>query len=224
MASAVATTEIRLEDFTLRHLPYEAQDGEADKNQVVKQPDWFGRDGLLVLLFERAPFVGSVIAAVQFTVGNDDRGKRALAHCANSSIVSVGIIVGVSFSGPIGAVIGAGIATPMGIAVERFIAGKIKDPALRSQFEPATAWRFIYESSRNMFSAGIASLVGRWSGDVCSRHFYRVYKGISASFAKSAGNATGDIVSYVCLKKISDAAVKKKEGREVSGHGKEKVL
>jgi len=81
---------------------------------------------------EYSPFVGFVVASIQALAGNDvcfvfdsslhlflslnyyshERAKRAIALCANSSIVCGSIIVGAWIGGPISAALGAGLTTP----------------------------------------------------------------------------------------------------------------
>ncbi|ETW87826.1 hypothetical protein HETIRDRAFT_245866, partial [Heterobasidion irregulare TC 32-1] len=116
----------------------------------VKHDGWFDRDGFFASFFEKLPVVGFIVAALQFAAGNEDHAARAIAYCANSTTVMVGITIGTCLGGPIGAMIRAGLATPIGILAEMALAGYlVHDPRLKAQFEEATIGRFLYESLRN---------------------------------------------------------------------------
>lgn len=60
--------------------------------------------------------------------------------------------MGTHLGGPIGAAIGGGIVTPIDTIVESAIAGTIKDPVLKGQFEEATVGRFVYETLKEILA------------------------------------------------------------------------
>lgn len=123
-----------------------------------------------------------------------------MALCTNSSIVCVGIVVG-SLLGPVGAMIGAGIATPIGICVETFVVKKtIKNPALRAQFEEATIGRYIYETLRNIFAAGCAGYFAKFIGGLGPGTLAAMDSDITRAFGK-LGVAAADFAVYALLKR-----------------------
>ena len=131
-------------------------------------------------------------------------GKRAIAFCANSSVVCTGIFLGALFGGPVGAAIGAGMTTPIAIVVETQIAGKIKDPVLKGQFEEATIGRFIYETLRNVLAAGAAGMIAEFVGGLSTTSYELATQQIKQAFVSwtpPLAGATADLVSYVVLKK-----------------------
>lgn len=97
----------------------------------------------------------------------------------------VGIFIG-SLLGPAGAMIGAGIATPLGICVEAVVKKTIKNSALRARFEEATIGRYIYETLRNIFATGGAG------------HFAKFVEKLKLG---SLGVTATDFAMYALLKK-----------------------
>ncbi len=68
-----------------------------------------------------------------------------------------------------GAVIGAGLATPIGILAEYKISNVlVKNPGLKAKFEEATIGRYIYETLRNMAGAAIAGYLATWLGSLAA--------------------------------------------------------
>ncbi|CAL1703199.1 unnamed protein product [Somion occarium] len=165
----------------------------------------FDRDGFFARFFERVPFVGFVIAGIQFLAGNEEHAKRALAFCANSSIVCCGIFVGALAGGPVGGAIGAGLMTPLGILVETEVAGYIKDPRLQAQFEEATVGRYLYETLRNTLAAGAAGYFGEWLGHQTGQLTTAAIGQIAGAFGGKASGISGEVVSYAMLKRLADA-------------------
>ncbi|EGO56993.1 hypothetical protein NEUTE1DRAFT_123386 [Neurospora tetrasperma FGSC 2508] len=126
------------------------------KFRFVRHDGFWDRDGWFAKTFEGVPLIGFVIAGVHEAAGNHEHAARALAKCANSSIVCVGVVVGFMLGESVGAVIGAGIATPIGIWVETEIKEHlIEDPMLLAEFEDATLGRYIGETLLNMGMAAI---------------------------------------------------------------------
>lgn len=102
------------------------------------------------------PLLGFVVAGIHEIAGNHEHAARALAKCANSSVVCVGVVIGFMLGETMGSVIGAGIATPIGIWIETEIKDHlIEDPMLLAQFEEATLGRYIGETLLNMGMAAI---------------------------------------------------------------------
>ncbi|KAI0308719.1 hypothetical protein OF83DRAFT_1288873 [Amylostereum chailletii] len=158
--------------------------------------------GPLATFFERVPFVGFVIAGLQLYAGNKEQGTRALTHCANSSIVTIGAGIGVFFGRPAGAALGAGLTTPIGIMAERLIASNITDPMIRARFEEATSGRLLYETLRNTLTAGAAGCI---VVVVSSTFSYIAYW-----LARAVGKGCVEMATYYGLKKLSDVFVKNK--------------
>lgn len=151
---------------------------------------WFDRDGVFTKWFEHFPVLGFVVAGIQAACGNEvrpqariqrktwkevlpmlngtqDQATRAMAVCTNSTVVCAGIVIGTFLGGPLGGVIGAGLATPIGIlAEEKIVQVWVKNPGLKAQFEEATIGRYIYETLRNMGGAAIAGYLGAWLGSL----------------------------------------------------------
>jgi hypothetical protein len=89
-----------------------------------------------------------------------EHSRRAIAKCTNSTIVSIGIFVGILIGGPSGAMVGAALTTPLGIAVEKMLKDTyIQDPKLRAEFEEVTIGRVLYETLCNTLAAGAISLL-----------------------------------------------------------------
>jgi hypothetical protein len=131
-------------------------------------------------------------------------GKRAIAFCANSSIVCTGIFIGALIGGPVGAAIGAGITTPVGILVETQIARTITDPVLKGQFEEATIGRFIYETLRNVLAAGAAAMIAKFVGNLSTTSYELATQQLRQAFVSwtpPLADAAADVLSYVFLKK-----------------------
>jgi hypothetical protein len=130
-----------------------------------------------------------------------------MAFCANSSIVCTGVFFGALMGGPLGAAIGAGLTTFIGILVEAHIAGTITDPALKSQFEEATIGRIIYETLRNVLAAGAAAKIGLFVknlpatayGQLAAQRIREAF--LSWTPPLTAAEVTAEVLSYVFLKK-----------------------
>lgn len=80
------------------------------------------------------PFVGFTAAGIQALAGNPDHALRALARCANSTLFVTGVALGL-FCGSLGGVIGAAVASYMGLSAQSRIAQYIKDSQVREEFE-----------------------------------------------------------------------------------------
>ncbi|KAK3344757.1 Cyanovirin-N [Neurospora tetraspora] len=126
------------------------------KFQFVRHDGFWDRDGWAAKTFEGVPLLGFVVAGIHEIAGNHEHAARALAKCANSSVVCVGVVIGFMLGETMGSVIGAGIATPIGIWIETEIKDHlIEDPMLLAQFEEATLGRYIGETLLNMGMAAI---------------------------------------------------------------------
>ncbi|KAK1776295.1 Cyanovirin-N [Copromyces sp. CBS 386.78] len=124
--------------------------------QFVRHDGFWDRDGWFAKTFEGVPLIGFAIAGVHAAAGNNEHAARALAKCANSSVVCVGVVIGFMLGETVGSVIGAGIATPIGIWIETEIKDHlIDDPMLLAEFEEATLGRYIGETLLNMGMAAI---------------------------------------------------------------------
>ncbi|KAI0445135.1 hypothetical protein F4803DRAFT_509522 [Xylaria telfairii] len=168
----------------------------------------FDREGAVTKFFERVPFVGFVVAGIHSLAGNDEHAKRALALCANSSIVCGGIIIGTYMGGALGAALGAGFTTPLAILVETQIAGRIKDPQLQAQFEEATIGRYIYETLRNMLGAGAAAYLAPFLGNLVGKLSASALGEIAAQFSPGALEFSSEVIAYLVIKKVADALIK----------------
>jgi len=172
---------------------------------LVKQ---FDRDGWIIKWLENMPVLGYVVAGTHWVAGNEDYTARAIAKCTNSTLVMFGTIVGglvcSVFANPvIGIVIGAGIASPFGIWAETQIAIKcITDPAVRDQIEEATLGRYIFETLRNIVSAGAAGALAKALSTVLKPGIDAVMKGIMASLAKRGILIGTNVSLYAILKKV----------------------
>lgn len=130
-----------------------------------------------------------------------EHAKRAVALCANSSIVCGGIIIGVLIGGPLGAALGAGLTTPLAILVETKIAGTINDPMLQAQFEEATIGRYFYESFRNMLAAGAAAYLASFLSAQATNLTTSALGEISSKLLPSATGFTSELAAYWMLKR-----------------------
>ncbi|KAK0664634.1 hypothetical protein QBC41DRAFT_283636 [Cercophora samala] len=175
-----------------------------------KHDGLFDRDGPVAKFFEGVPFVGFIVAGIQALAGNEEHAKRALAICANSSIVCCGILVGVWMGGPIGAALGAGLATPLGIFVETQIAGTIKDPQLLAQFEEATIGRYLYETLRNVLAAGAAAYLSSFLSAQAGNLTASALGEIASSLSSKATGFSSSFAASWLLKKVADALLKGK--------------
>ncbi|KAK3392411.1 Cyanovirin-N [Sordaria brevicollis] len=158
--------------------------------QFVRHDGFWDRDGWFANTFESVPLIGFVIAGVHAAAGNSEHAARALAKCANSSVVCVGVVVGFMFGETLGSVIGAGIATPIGIWIETEIKEHlIEDPMLLAQFEEATLGRYIGETLLNM---GMAAIPGDPIANMASRAGNEALK---KTFQKALTNYTRQVVA-----------------------------
>lgn len=136
------------------------------------------------------PLIGFAIAGVHAAAGNYEHAARALAKCANSSVVCVGVVIGFMLGETLGSVIGAGIATPIGIWIETEIKEHlIEDPMLLAEFEEATLGRYIGETLVNM---GMAAIPGDPIADMTSRVGNEALK---KTFQKALTNYTRQVVA-----------------------------
>jgi hypothetical protein len=129
-----------------------------------------------------------------------EHAKRAIALCANSSIVCCGILIGATIGGPVGAALGAGLTTALAILVETQIAGTIKDPQLQGQFEEATIGRYLYETLRNMLAAGAAGYVASFLSTQAETLSARGLAEVASMFGKEATEFC-EVAAYWMLKK-----------------------
>ncbi|KAK2590190.1 hypothetical protein QQS21_012131 [Conoideocrella luteorostrata] len=162
-------------------------------------------DGPVTKFLEELPFVGFVVAGIHALSGDEQHAKRALAVCANSSIVCASIIVGAWIGGPIGASIGAGLATPLAILVEIQIAGIIKDPRLQAQFEEATIGRYLYETFRNMLTAGAAAYLGSFLNVQAEKLSAKTLGEVASQISGSTAGFSSEVTAYWALKKLANA-------------------
>ncbi|KAK7031003.1 hypothetical protein VNI00_010237 [Paramarasmius palmivorus] len=121
----------------------------------------FDKDGLEVKIAENTPGIGFVAAILHLWNGDQDQWYRALARCTNSTTVTIGSLLGVTLGGPLAAILGAGIATPIGILLEKFFAGKITSQTIRGKLGNADGWRCFFDIAKNMFLAGIAAGIAK---------------------------------------------------------------
>ena len=140
-------------------------------------------------------------APLNLTHYSQEYAKRAIALCANSSIVCCGILIGAYIGGPIGAAIGAGLTTPIAILVETQIAGTIKDPQLQAQFEEATIGRYLYETLRNMLAAGAAAYLASFLSAQAGSLSTRALGDIASKFSAGATGFSSEFAAYWVLKK-----------------------
>lgn len=126
---------------------------------------------------------------------------RAIAVCTNSAIVCAGIVIGAYFGGPLGAVIGAGLATPIGILAEDKIANIWeKNPRLKAQFEEATIGRYIYETLRNMAAAGLGGYLAEWLGSLAATEMSSAVVSILKALGSKI-DTVADFTVYALMKK-----------------------
>ncbi|KAI0467785.1 hypothetical protein F4859DRAFT_506508 [Xylaria cf. heliscus] len=170
-----------------------------------KHDGLFDREGAVTKFFERVPFVGFVVAGIHALAGNEEYAKRAVALCANSSIVCGGIIIGAWIGGPIGAALGAGLTTPLAILVETQIAGTIKEPQLQAQFEEATIGRYLYETLRNTLAAGAAAYLSSFLAAKAGDLTLSALGEIASKFSTNATGFLSELAAYWTLKKVADA-------------------
>lgn len=97
--------------------------------------------------------------------------------------------------------IGAGIATPIGICVETFVVKTtINKPALRAQFEEATIGRYIYETLRNIFATGCAGYFAKFIERLGLGSLAAMDMDITRAFEK-LGVTAADFAVYALLKR-----------------------
>lgn len=179
----------------------------------------FDREGAVTKFFERVPFVGFVVAGIHSIAGNEvclivlytaplslmhysqEHAKRAIALCANSTIVCGGILIGAFIGGPIGAAVGAALTTTIAILAETLIAGTIKDPQLQAQFEEATIGRCFYETLRNMLAAGAAAYLASFLSTQAGNLSARALGEIAKTLSKKATASASDFAAYWMIKK-----------------------
>lgn len=135
--------------------------------------------------FESVPLIGFAVAGVHAAAGNNDHAVRAMARCANSTIVCVGVVLGFMLGETTGSIIGAGIATPIAIWVETEISQYIEDPRLRGEFEEATIGRYIGETLMNMGLAAIpGDPLGNMMGRVAKEALRKTFQKALTNYAK----------------------------------------
>ena len=100
--------------------------------------------------------------------------------------------------------IGALLATPLGIAGETLIKHTINDPVLRAQFEDATFGRVIYETLRNTLAAGAAGALAGYLGTLSTGYVSQIAGQLGNILGKSvtAGTVLTDVALYMLLKKL----------------------
>lgn len=97
--------------------------------------------------------------------------------------------------------IGAGIATPIGICAETFVVKKtINKPALRARFEEATIGRYIYETLRNIFATGCAGYFAKFIERLELGSLAAMDMDITRAFEK-LGVTAADFAVYALLKR-----------------------
>ncbi|KAI1748341.1 hypothetical protein F4782DRAFT_542925 [Xylaria castorea] len=149
----------------------------------------FDREGAVTKFFERVPFVGFVVAGIHALAGNEEYAKRAVALCANSSIVCGGIIIGAWIGGPMGAAFGAGFTTPLAILVETQI------------FEEVTIGRYLYETLRNTLAAGAAVYLSSFLAAQAGELSLSALGEIASKFSAEATGFLSELAAYWTLKK-----------------------
>ncbi|KAL9101179.1 MAG: hypothetical protein Q9163_003538 [Psora crenata] len=136
-----------------------------------------------------------------------EQAARALATCTNSTIVCAGILVGMAvgtaLGNPlIGGVIGAGLASPIGILAETKIADAlIDDPRVRSDIHEATVGRYIYETLRNMLAAGAAAFLAEGVSAAAGPVIDTFIEGVVNGLATKGLKLVIDFSVYSALKK-----------------------
>lgn len=178
----------------------------------------FDRDGSVTKFFEKVPLAGFVVAGIHALAGNDEWAKRALAFCANSSTVAVGILIGCLVGGVGGGMIGAALATPLGIAAETLIKHTIDDPVLRAQFEDMTLGRVVYETLRNTLAVGAAGVLAGYLGTLTADFVAQLAGRLGAILGRAitAGITLTEVAVYNLLKRIADAMATGNEAKLLS--------
>jgi hypothetical protein len=115
----------------------------------------------------------------------------------------IGFLVG---GGPVGAAIGAGIATPIGILAETTLANAlVHDPRLRAQVEEATIGRYLFETLRNMGAALVAGYLGKYLEGLSKAEAAAVegiIAGLLARLGSKFAGPTVEVSLYALLKKL----------------------
>jgi galactitol-specific phosphotransferase system IIB component len=91
----------------------------------------------------------------------------------------------------LGAAIGAGIATSIGIAVETEIKKGIRDQGLQAEFEEATVGRYLAETFTAMLSTGGTKTFSKWIEKIPLEKFSSTSKMLGKAMrkgVKEAGN------------------------------------
>lgn len=131
-----------------------------------------------------------------------NHAARAIALCANPTIVCSGVVIGTILGGPLGGLVAVLISTPIGICTEVKIAKLwVTNPDLRAQFDES-AIRYFRETARNFCGAAMGTWLGKWLGSFISQ---KMGLGILGSaFLKKFGPKIGflaDVIVYASVKK-----------------------
>jgi hypothetical protein len=116
--------------------------------------------------------------------------------------IAVGTLVGTAFASPVlGLVIGAGLATPLGILEETGIADGIDDPRLRGEIEEATIGRYIYRTMRNMLAPRVAGKFAQLVSAGLGPWINRQLAGLVAWLARNGSKLLAEVSLYTTLKR-----------------------
>ncbi|KAG9022078.1 hypothetical protein FS837_006765 [Tulasnella sp. UAMH 9824] len=183
------------------------------KFSFVKGGSKFEQDGPVKLSFDIAPFARSVVNGLPLLAGNDVWAKRVATFCSNSPIICVTLVLGALFGGPLGAVVSAGIITPIGLVVESAIAGIIKDPALKAKYEEAIVGRFICETISHMLVDGGAEFLVEAVGTLAGNDVETAVAEVRGVFREAKVEAA-ELGSYRLLKKVVRAVSNKETPKD----------
>ncbi|KAG8903027.1 hypothetical protein FRC01_009367 [Tulasnella sp. 417] len=167
----------------------------------------FDQDGPVTLSFDLTPFTQSVVNGRTLLAGNEVWAKRVATFCSNSPIICVTLVLGVLFGGPIGAIVSAGIITPIGLIVESAIADVIKDPVIKGRYEEAIVGRFICETISYSLAENSAEQLSRVVGSFSGLDVEKAVAEVRGVF-RAATVPVAELGSYRLLKKIVDAVSK----------------
>jgi len=89
-----------------------------------------------------------------------DDALRALARCSKSTIIIGAVSITSKVGGPLGAAIGAGFATSIGILARQQIRDSIQEPRILVEIEETTVDHCLFETITNVIAVGTTCLVG----------------------------------------------------------------
>ncbi|KAF1963066.1 hypothetical protein CC80DRAFT_588534 [Byssothecium circinans] len=118
------------------------------------------------------------------------------------------MIIGGTVGCPVlGAVIGAGLASPAGIFAETQIADRlIDDPRVRADIQEANAERYIFETFRNMIAAGAASWLAGYLANLNMSQISSFFSRVAVKVVQNkGGNIATDFGAYCVFKYIINA-------------------